>query len=72
MFFAPIVLLFNYTKIPKNKTVGMLIPVVGIALIALLGVQGIYQLIAIAPIPKMDGAKLGEALTTIFSMLAGQ
>ena len=27
MFFAPIVLLFNYTKIPKNKTVGMLIPV---------------------------------------------
>ena len=72
VFFAPIVLLFNYTKIPKNKTVGMLIPVVGIALIALLGVQGIYQLIAIAPIPKMDGAKLGEALTTIFSMLAGQ
>jgi len=72
VFFAPIVLLFNYTKIPKNKTVGMLIPVVGILLIVLLGVQGIYQLVAIAPIPKMDGAKLGEALTTVFSMMAGQ
>ena len=72
IIFAPIMLLFNYTKIPKNKTVGMLIPVAGIVLIALLGVQGIYQLVAIAPIPKMDGAKLGEALTTVFSMMAGQ
>ncbi len=72
VFFAPIVLLFNYTKIPKNKTVGTLIPVAGIVLIALLGVQGIYQLVAIAPIPKMDGAKLGEALTTVFAMMAGQ
>ena len=70
--FAPIVLLFNYTKIPKNKTVGMLIPVAGILLIALIGVQGIYQLVSIAPIPKLDGAKLGEALTTVFSMMAGQ
>ena len=72
LFFAPIVLLFNYTKIPKNKTVGMLIPVVGILLIALIGIQGIYQLVSIAPIPKMDGAKLGEVLTTVFTMMAGQ
>ena len=72
IIFAPIMLLFNYTKIPKNKAVGMLVPVAGIVLIALLGVQGIYQLVAIAPIPKMDGAKLGEALTTVFSMMAGQ
>ena len=72
IFFAPIVLLFNYTKIPKNKTVGMLIPVAGILLIALIGIQGIYQLVSIAPIPKMDGAKLGEVLTTVFTMMAGQ
>ena len=72
VFFAPIVLLFNYTKIPKNKTVGMLIPVVGILLIALIGIQGIYQLVSIAPIPKLDGAKLGEVLTTVFTMMAGQ
>ncbi len=72
IFFAPIVLLFNYTRIPKNKTVGMLIPVAGIAVIALIGIQGIYQLVSIAPIPKMDGAKLGEVLTSVFTMMAGQ
>ena len=72
IFFAPIVLLFNYTKIPKNKTVGMLIPVAGILLIVLIGVQGIYQLVSIAPIPKLDGAKLSEALTTVFTTMAGQ
>ncbi len=70
--FAPIVLLFNYTKIPKNKTLGMLIPVVGIVLIVLIGVQGIYQLVSIAPIKKLDGAALGQMLTTFFSLMAGQ
>lgn len=50
----------------------MLIPVVGILLIALIGIQGAYQLVSIAPIPKMDGAKLGEVLTTVFTMMAGQ
>jgi len=72
MIFAPIVLLFNYTKIPKNKTVGMLIPVAGIALIALIVVQGAYQLISIAPIKKMDGKSLTEALNYIFGLLSGQ
>ena len=71
LFFAPIVLLFNYTKIPKNKTVGMLVPVAGILVIALIGVQGIYQLVSIANIPKLDGAKINETLTTIFSYMAG-
>lgn len=72
MIFAPIILLFNYTKIPKNKTVGMLIPVVGIALIALIVVQGAYQLISIAPIKKLDGKSLTEALNYIFGLLSGQ
>ena len=72
IFFAPIVLLFNYTKIPKNKTVGMLIPVIGIVLIALIGVQGIYQLVKIAPIKKLDGAQLSEILTSVFNLMSGQ
>ena len=72
IFFAPIVLLFNYTKIPKNKTVGMLIPVIGIVLIALIGVQGIYQLVKIAPIKKLDGAQLTEILTSVFTLMSGQ
>jgi hypothetical protein len=69
MIFAPFMLLFNYTKIPKNKTVGMLIPVIGIGLIALICIQGIYQLVAIAPIPKLDVQALRETLIKAFSAL---
>ena len=72
MVIAPIVLLFNYTKIPKNKTISTLIPVAGILLIVIIGIQGIYQLVSIAPIPKVDGKALGAELTTIFSLLAGE
>ena len=72
VFFAPIVLLFNYTKIPKSKIVGVLIPVAGILLIALIGIQGIYQLVSIAPIKKLDGATLTEILTTVFDLMSGQ
>ena len=72
MMFAPIVLLFNYTKIPKNKTIGMLIPAAGILLIALIGIQGLYQLVCIAPIPKLDGAQLSQTLTSVFAAMAGQ
>ena len=71
IFFAPIVLLFNYTRIPKNKTVSTLIPLIGIALIVIIGIQGIYQLVSIAPIPKVDGKTLGEGLISIFTLMEG-
>lgn len=72
MIFAPIVLLFNYTKIPKDRTVSMLIPVVGIGLIVLIVIQGVYQLVSIAPIPKIDGKELTETLNYTFGILSGQ
>ena len=72
VIFAPIMLLFNYTKIPKNKTISTLIPLAGIVLIALIGIQGIYQLVSIAPIRKIDGKALKEALDSVFAMMAGQ
>ena len=50
----------------------MLIPLAGILLIVLIGVQGIYQLVSIAPIPKLDGEQLGQTLTMVFTMMAGQ
>ena len=70
IIFAPIILLFNYTKIPKNKTVSTLIPVIGIVLIILIGIQGLYQLISIAPIRKMDGQLLKEMLDSVFSVMS--
>ena len=72
IFFAPIVLLFNYTKIPKNKTVSVLIPMAGILLIVMIFIQGAYQLISIAPIPKVDGVKLEEIMTAFFGAMAGE
>ena len=69
--FAPLLLLFNYTKIPKVKEISVLIPVAGIALIGLVAVQGAYQLVAIMPGPKMNGKELNDVLISIFSLLAG-
>jgi len=71
IIFAPVILLFNYTKIPKNKTISTLIPLVGIILIILICIQGMYQLVAIAPIPKMDGQALKEMLDSVFSVMSG-
>ena len=70
IIFAPIILLFNYTKIPKNKKISALIPVIGIVLIILIGIQGLYQLISIAPIRKMDGQLLKEMLDSVFSVMS--
>ena len=70
IIFAPVILLFNYTKIPKNKTVSTLIPLVGIVLIILICIQGMYQLVAIAPIPKMNGQELKEMLDSVFSVMS--
>ena len=54
------------------KWVGIALCVAGILLIVIIGIQGIYQLVSIAPIPKVDGKALGAELTTIFSLLAGE
>jgi hypothetical protein len=48
----------------------MLVPVIGIGLIILIVIQGIYQLISIAPIPKMDGQALKEMLNSAFSAIS--
>ena len=43
VFVAPLVLLYSYTKEPANKKISMLIPAVGIVLILILILEGIYQ-----------------------------
>ena len=40
---APFVLLFSYTRIPKNKRVSILIPVAAIVLIVIMLIEGCYQ-----------------------------
>lgn len=42
---SPFVLLFSYTRVPKNKIISLLIPVAGVVLILLFLLEGIYQLV---------------------------
>jgi len=44
---APLTLLFSYTKVHKNKKIDPLIPVVGIALILFVYVEGIFQIVVV-------------------------
>ena len=49
LLMAPIMLLFSYTRTHKNKTLDSFIPIAGIALIALIYIEGGYQFLQMAP-----------------------
>ena len=59
---APIMLLYSYSRIPKNKKISTLIPVAGIALIILIIIEGIYQMLGYLPIQKINLLKTMELL----------
>ena len=46
IFILPVVLLFSYNKTHKNKKVDTLIPVAGIALVAFIYLEGMYQVLS--------------------------
>ncbi len=49
MGFAPVVLLYSYSKTYKNRTADLLIPIFGMGFIVLLVLEFLYQLIRLAP-----------------------
>ena len=69
IFISPIMLLYSYTRKPRFEKIGTLIPVVGIGLIAIIAIQGVYQLIAVAPLPRIDFKELEEMLKAIVMTL---
>jgi len=62
MFVAPIMLLFSYTRKPKNENISTLIPVVAIGLIVLIVIQGSYQVLCVANIPRINYREIRETL----------
>ena len=54
LFVAPLVLLYSYTREPANKKISMLIPAVGIALILILLLEGIYQGVGYLPFQRYN------------------
>ena len=63
IFLAPLVLLFSYTRRPKNPMLDLLIPAAGIALILLAYLEGIHQLLGMLPIPKINLQELKGTVT---------
>ncbi len=71
-FLAPFVLLFSYTRKPKNELISMLIPAAGCVLIVALYLEAIHQALFFLPIPKIDLAEIREYAEIMLVMLSGQ
>ena len=61
IFLAPLVLLFSYTRIPKNKQFSMLIPMIAVGLILVMYLEGFYRGVGI--LAQQQGFNLGEILS---------
>ena len=61
IFLAPLVLLFSYIRIPKNKQFSMLIPMIAAGLILVLYLEGFYRGVGI--LAQQQGFNLGEILS---------
>ena len=58
VFLAPLMLLFSYTREPKNKAIGKFIPVAGIALIIIIFLEFIRYVLFHLPIEKIRAEDL--------------
>ena len=65
LFVAPLVLLYSYTKEPKNKKISMLIPAVGIVLIFILVLEGIYQGLGYLPFERYNLMQMIQKVTDL-------
>ena len=59
---APIMLLYSYTRIPKNIMISMLLPAIAVALIILVVIEGFYQMLGYLPIEKINIRQTVEML----------
>ena len=65
LFVAPLVLLYSYTKEPANKKISMLIPVVGIVLILILFLEGIYQGVGYLPFQRFNLKEMIQEVSSL-------
>jgi hypothetical protein len=62
-------LLFSYTRKPKNPRLDLAIPAVGVALIVFLYLEGSHQLLINLPVKKFKLKDLENMLTLYLTML---
>ena len=65
IFVSPVMLLYSYTREPKNKKISMLIPVVGITLIILIVIESAYRALDYLPIERVNLTELIQTLKTL-------
>ena len=69
IFLAPVVLLFCYTRQPKNSLTDILIPVAGMFLILFVYIEGFHQLLGHLPIEKVNLKELKDMVAFYIGML---
>ena len=70
---APIMLLYSYTRKPKFEKFGMFIPVVAIVLIVFVVIQGAYQILHVANIPRINYLEIRQTIAeAIQSLMASE
>lgn len=68
-FLAPLILLFSYTREPKRKWIGLLIPALGAILIVAIYIEGSHRLLYCLPIEKLDLKEISEYAGLIALMI---
>ena len=69
IFLAPVVLLFCYTRQPKNSLTDILIPVAGMFLILFVYIEGFHQLLGHLPIEKVNLKEFKDMVAFYIGML---
>ena len=65
LFVAPVMLLYSYTRVPKNKMISTLIPVAGIVLIILVILEGIYQGLGFLPFERFNLVEMMQQISAL-------
>lgn len=65
LFVAPVMLLYSYTRVPKNKMISTLIPAVGIVLIMLVILEGVYQGLGYLPFERFNLVEVLQQISTL-------
>ena len=71
-FLAPVMLLYSYTRIPKNPKISTLIPMAGAVLIVLVFIQGLFQILNKANLPKLNLTEIGVMVQQLFNEIRGR
>lgn len=64
-FLAPVVLLFSYTRKPKNEKISMFIPLAGIAAIIILYLEGARMMMFRLPFQKLSADEVREIVYSL-------